>query len=144
MTSAFPIFAAAALLLGASAAQAAKPMGHGAKSNIILPAPPVESSLPPTTNSGALDLPQSLGTPPVNAGALGTTNPTASAFPISKASALCPGIRVRRPTIRTRRFPRWTTRVRLWRQTQELQPLASTRRAPARTAECRAASWQEA
>jgi hypothetical protein len=85
MTSAFPILAAAALLLGASAAQAAKPMGHGAKSNIILPAPPVESSLPPTTNSGALDLPQSLGTPPVNAGALGTTNPTANGVPYQQS-----------------------------------------------------------
>jgi hypothetical protein len=58
MKSAFPILAMAALLLGASAAEAARPMGHGANSNIILPAPPVESSTsgfntPSTgTNSG--------------------------------------------------------------------------------------------
>src|SRR5882724_1790807 len=68
MKSAFPILAAVALLIGASTAHAARPIGQGAMSsnrNIILPAPPVESSLPPTTNSVALDppiLPQTLGT----------------------------------------------------------------------------------
>jgi hypothetical protein len=72
MKSAFPILAAAALLLGAGSAQAARPMGGN--SNIILPpAPPLQSSLPPMTNSGALNAPQQFGTPPVNAGALGTT-----------------------------------------------------------------------
>ena len=72
MKSAFPILAAAALLLGAGSAQAARPMGGN--SNIILPpAPPLQSSLPPMTNSGALNAPQQFGTPPINAGALGTT-----------------------------------------------------------------------
>ena len=38
----------------------------GGNSNIILPpAPPLQSSLPPMTNSGALNTPQPLGTPPV-------------------------------------------------------------------------------
>jgi len=46
----------------------------GGNSNIFLPpAPPLQSSLPPMTNSGALNAPQQFGTPPVNAGALGTT-----------------------------------------------------------------------
>jgi hypothetical protein len=72
MKSAFPILAAAALLLGAGSAQAARPMGGN--SNIILPpAPPLQSSLPPMTNSGALNAPPQFGTPPINAGALGTT-----------------------------------------------------------------------
>jgi hypothetical protein len=91
MKSAFPILAMAALLLGASAAEAARPMGHGANSNIILPAPPVESSLPPTTNSGALDLPQPLGTPPVNTGAIGTTNPAAIGVPGQQSFGALPG-----------------------------------------------------
>ena len=64
MKSAFPILAAVALLLGASTAQAARPMGN---SNIILaPTPPLQSSPPPTTNLGALNLPQNpaaLGVP---------------------------------------------------------------------------------
>jgi hypothetical protein len=64
MKSAFPILAAVALLLGASTAQAARPMGN---SNIILaPTPPLQSSLPPMTNSGALNRPQNpaaLGVP---------------------------------------------------------------------------------
>ena len=52
MKSAFPILAAVALLLGASTAQAAKPMGN---SNIILaPTPPLQSTLRPQTNPGAL------------------------------------------------------------------------------------------
>ena len=55
MKSAFPILAAVALLLGASTAQAARPMGN---SNIILaPTPPLQNSPPPTTNLGALNLP---------------------------------------------------------------------------------------
>jgi hypothetical protein len=82
MKSAFPFLAAAALLLGASTAQAARPMGHGADSNISIPAtPPLQISVPPTTNSGALDVPRPLGTPPVNAGALGITNPGAIGVP---------------------------------------------------------------
>jgi len=64
MKSAFPVLAAVALLLGASTAQAARPMGN---SNIILaPTPPLQSSLPPMTNSGALNMPQNpaaLGVP---------------------------------------------------------------------------------
>jgi len=91
MKSVFPILAAAALLVGASAAQAARPMGHGANSNIILPAPPVESSLPPPTNSGALDVPPPLGTPPVNAGAIGITNPAAIGVPNQQSFGALPG-----------------------------------------------------
>jgi hypothetical protein len=64
MKSAFPILAAMALLLGASTAQAAsRPMGN---SNIILAPTPLQSSLPPMTNSGALNMPQNpaaLGVP---------------------------------------------------------------------------------
>src|SRR6476660_4666212 len=97
MKSAFPILAAVALLIGASTAYAARPMGQGATSsnrNIILP-PPVESSLPPTTNSGALDLPilpqTSLGTPPVNAGAIGITNPAALGVPGQQSFGALPG-----------------------------------------------------
>ena len=66
MKSAFPILAAAALLFGAGSAQAARPMG-GNRNIIVPPAPPLQSSL------GALNAPQQFGTPPVNAGALGTT-----------------------------------------------------------------------
>jgi hypothetical protein len=81
MKSVFPVLVAAALLFGASAAQAARPMGHGAamsNSNIfITPPAPVQSTAPPTVNSGALDVPQSIGTPPVNAGAIGSINPSA-------------------------------------------------------------------
>src|SRR5262249_39248597 len=75
MKSAFPILAAAAVLfLGAGNAQAARPIGGN--SNIILPpAPPLQSSLPPMTNSGALNTPQPLGMPPVNTGALVITGP---------------------------------------------------------------------
>jgi hypothetical protein len=97
MKSAFPILAAVALLIGASTAHAARPMGQGAMSsnrNIILPAPPVESSLPPTTNSGALDppiLPQTLGTPPVNAGAIGITSPAAIGVPNQQSFGALPG-----------------------------------------------------
>jgi hypothetical protein len=92
MKSAFPFLAAAALLLGASTAQAARPMGHGADSNISIPAtPPLQSSVPPTTNSGALDVPRPLGTPPVNAGALGITNPGAIGVPNPQSFGALPG-----------------------------------------------------
>jgi hypothetical protein len=92
MNSAFPFLAAAALLLGASTAQAARPMGHGANSNIIIPAtPPLQSSVPPTTNSGALDGPQTIGTPPVNAGALGITNQGAIGVPNPQSFGALPG-----------------------------------------------------
>jgi hypothetical protein len=91
MKPAFPILAVAALLLGAGTAEAARPMGHAANSNIILPAPPVESSLPPPTNSGALDLPQPLGTPPVNSGAIGITNPAAIGVPGQQSFGALPG-----------------------------------------------------
>jgi hypothetical protein len=68
MKSALPVLAAAALLFGASAAEAARPMGHEAamsNSNIVIAPPaPVQSTVPPTVNSGALDVPQSIGTPP--------------------------------------------------------------------------------
>jgi hypothetical protein len=82
MKSVFPVLVAAALLFGASAAPAARSMGHGAamsNSNIfiITPPAPVQSTAPPTVNSGALDVPQSIGTPPVNAGAIGSINPSA-------------------------------------------------------------------
>jgi hypothetical protein len=84
MKSLFPILAAAALVLGAGAAQAARPMSHGANSNVIMaPTPPLQSSLPPATNSGALDLSQSFGTLQLNTGALGFTNPAAIGFPQS-------------------------------------------------------------
>jgi hypothetical protein len=92
MKSAFPFLAAAALLLGASAAQAARQMGHGADSNISIPAtPPLQSSVPPTTNSGAPDVPWPLGTPPVNAGALGITNPGAIGVPNPQSFGALPG-----------------------------------------------------
>ena len=56
MKSTFPILAALALLLGASTAQAAsRPMGN---SKILAPTPPLQTSLPPPTNSGALNMPQ--------------------------------------------------------------------------------------
>ena len=92
MRSAFPILAAAALLLGAGTAQAARAMGHGANSNIIIaPPPPLQSSLPPTPNLGALNLPEPLGTPPVNAGAIGTTNPAALGVPGEQSFGALPG-----------------------------------------------------
>ena len=89
MKSAFPILAAVALLLGATTAQAAKPMGN---SNIILaPTPPLQSTLPPQTNPGALIQPplgtlaspstlgfqQSFGALPGNPGSA-TYNPNAA------------------------------------------------------------------
>ena len=91
MKSAFPILAAAAaLLLAASSAQAARPMGGN--SNIILPpAPPLQSSLPPMTNSGALNTPQPLGTPPVNTGALGITGPASLGVPGQQSFGALPG-----------------------------------------------------
>ena len=89
MKSAFPILAAVALLLGASTAQAARPMGN---SNIILaPTPPLQSSLPPMTNSGALNMPQPLGTPPVNPGPIGITNPAALGVPGQGSFGALPG-----------------------------------------------------
>jgi hypothetical protein len=97
MKSAFPIVTALALFVGASTAHAARPMGQGAmmsNRNIILPAPPVapvESSLPPPTNSAALAVPlvpQTLGTPPVNAGAIGFTSPAAIGVPNQSFGAL--------------------------------------------------------
>jgi hypothetical protein len=91
MKSAFPILAAAAaLLLAAGSAQAARPMGGN--SNIILPpAPPLQSSLPPMTNSGALNTPQPLGTPPVNTGALGITGPASLGVPGQQSFGALPG-----------------------------------------------------
>jgi hypothetical protein len=81
MKSALPVLVGAALLIGVSAAQAAKPMGHGAamsNSNIVIAPPaPVQSTVPPTVNSGALAVTQSIGTPPANAGTIGSTNPGA-------------------------------------------------------------------
>ena len=89
MKSAFPILAAVALLLGASTAQAAKPMGN---SNIILaPTPPLQSTLRPQTNPGApiqpplgtlaspstLGFQQSFGALPGNPGSA-TYNPNAA------------------------------------------------------------------
>jgi len=76
MKSAFPILAAAAVLLGASSAEAARPMG-GNSNIIIARPPPLQSSLPPQANSGALNMPQPLGTPPVNTGTIGITSPSA-------------------------------------------------------------------
>lgn len=91
MKSAFPILAAAAaLLLSAGSAQAARPMGGN--SNIILPpAPPLQSSLPPMTNSGALNTPHPLGTPPVNTGALGITGPASLGVPGQQSFGALPG-----------------------------------------------------
>jgi hypothetical protein len=100
MKSAFPILAAVALLIGASTACAARPMGQGAMSsnrNIITsPPPPLQSSLPPPTNSGALGVPQTfvpqtLGTPPVNAGGIGFTNPAATGVPNQQSFGALPG-----------------------------------------------------
>jgi hypothetical protein len=98
MKSVFPILAAAVLLLGASAAEAARPMGRGTgNSNITTsPPPPLQSSLPPPTNSGALGVPQTLvpqtlGTPPVNAGGIGFTNPAATGVPNPQSFGALPG-----------------------------------------------------
>jgi hypothetical protein len=91
MKSAFPILVAAALLLGVSTAQAARPMGQGANSNVITATPPLQSSVPPTSNSGALDGPQTIGTPPVNAGAIGTMNPGAIGVPNKQSFGALPG-----------------------------------------------------
>ena len=82
MKSAFPILAAVAtLLLAAGSAQAARPMGGNSNIIILPPAPPLQSSLPPMTNSGALNTPQPLGTPPFNTGALGITGPASLGVP---------------------------------------------------------------
>jgi hypothetical protein len=95
MKSALPVLAAAALLFGASAAEAARPMGHGARmsnSNIVIAPPaPVQSTVPPTVNSGALDVPQSIGTLPVNAGAIGSINPSAIGVPNELSFGAQPG-----------------------------------------------------
>ena len=64
----------------------------GGNSNIILPpAPPLQSSLPPMTNSGALNTPQPLGTPPVNTGALGITGPASLGVPGQQSFGALPG-----------------------------------------------------
>jgi hypothetical protein len=91
MKFAFPILAAVAVLfLGAGSAQAARPIGGN--SNIILPpAPPLQSSLPPMTNSGALNTPQPLGMPPVNTGALVTTGPASLGVPGQQSFGALPG-----------------------------------------------------
>jgi len=125
MKSAFPILAAAAaLLLAAGSAQAARPMGGN--SNIILPpAPPLQSSLPPMTNSGALNTPQPLGTPPVNTGALGITGPAPPAFLASKASARFPAIRDRLATTRMLPCPVWAILDRQCLPMRGHQPQAS-------------------
>jgi hypothetical protein len=84
MKSTFPILAALALLLGASTAQAAsRPMGN---SKILEPTPPLQSSLPPMTNSGALNMPQTPG------GALNMPqNPTALGVPGQGSFGALPG-----------------------------------------------------
>ena len=112
MKSAFPILAAAALLLGAGSAQAARPMGGN--SNIILPpAPPLQSSLPPMTNS---------------AGALGTTGQ-------QSFGARFRAIRDRPPTIPMQPCPVWATLDRRLRLMRGRRPRASIPRAPTSTAE---------
>jgi hypothetical protein len=90
MKPAFAILAAAALLLGASSAEAARPMG-GNSNIIIAPTPPLQSSLPPQTNSGALNMPQPLGAPPVNTGAIGITSPSALGVPGQQSFGALPG-----------------------------------------------------
>ncbi len=90
MKSAFPILAASVLLLGAGSAHAARPMGGN--SNIILSPPtPLQSSVPPTTNSGALDTPLPLGTPQVNSGAIGLNSPSALGVPGQQSFGALPG-----------------------------------------------------
>jgi hypothetical protein len=70
-------------------------MGHGAamsNSNIFLaPAAPIQSTVPPTVNSGALDVPQSIGTPSVNPGAIGSINPSAMGVPNELSFGALPG-----------------------------------------------------
>ena len=69
MRSALPILAAVALVVGASAAFAAKPSDH-----ITFAAPPPVPIATP--NLGALDVPsQGIGTPLGNPGTLGAINP---------------------------------------------------------------------
>ena len=99
MKSAFPVvLAAATLLLAAGSAHAAR-MGN---SNIIIaPTPPLQSSLPPQTNPGALNIPQnpaalsvpgqqSFGALPGNPGSA-TYNPNAALPSLGNSgSALAP------------------------------------------------------
>jgi hypothetical protein len=84
MKPTFPILVAAAVLLGASSAEAARPMAGN--SNII-----IAPSFPPQTNSGALNMPQSLGMPPVNTGAIGITSPSALGVPGQQTFGALPG-----------------------------------------------------
>src|SRR5262249_45088305 len=86
MKPTFPILVAAAVLLGASSADAARPMAG--KSNLIMPHPPPS---PPQTNSGALNMPQPLGMPPVNTGAIGITSPSALGVPGQQTFGALPG-----------------------------------------------------
>src|ERR1700758_666795 len=90
MKPAFAILAAAALLRGASSAEAARPMG-GNSNIILMPTPPLQSSLPPQTNSGALNMPQPLGAPSLNTGAIGITSPSALGVPGQQSFGALPG-----------------------------------------------------
>ena len=90
MKPTFPILVAAAVLLGASSAEAARPMA-GNSNIIIAPTPPLQNSLPPQTNSGALNMPQPLGMPPVNTGAIGITSPSALGVPGQQTFGALPG-----------------------------------------------------
>ena len=137
MNSAFPFLAAAALLLGASTAQAARPMGHGANSNIIVPAtPPLQSSVRPRPIRARSMVPRRLERLPSTRARSASRTWVRSAFPIRKASARCPGLLDRRPSIRTQRFPPSTTRARRLRPPQERRHRASAPQA--RAAECKA------
>jgi hypothetical protein len=90
MKPTFPILVAAAVLLGASSAEAARPMA-GNSNIIIAPTPPLQNSLPPQTNSGALNMPQPLGMPPVNTDAIGITSPSALGVPGQQTFGALPG-----------------------------------------------------
>ena len=69
MKSSLLILASVALLANAGIAQA---KGHGMSAPPTgLITPPIESSVPPPVNPGALSSPAEFGTPPVNSGALG-------------------------------------------------------------------------
>jgi hypothetical protein len=94
MKSIFPVLAASALVFCASTAEAARPMSHfdsmSHGNSVIVPAQPLGTVSPPTVNPGALDLPtQSLGSPPVNPGAIGVTNPGAIGMPNAQSFAGC-------------------------------------------------------
>ena len=85
MKPTFPILVAAAVLLGASSAEAARPMA-GNSNIIIAPTPPL-----PAANQFRGAMPQPLGMLPVNTGAIGITSPSALGVPGQQTFGALPG-----------------------------------------------------